>query len=766
MKRKSNRSAKVTAWRSSVGNRFRAWLAPQSRQPRRRRNGLPAGIDPKLPLPVIAAGDLARPIGDLPDGEPIDGLLKYAAYQSGFEVSLGPLSGVIPTPTGRESITLYVDGTSLALTINLEEQPDGTLLPDPVVFSVPANFAGTNPYEYFVTLMWYRVNYGTGASDDSLKVNIGIDTTKPADGGAFLGQLVFPADIVRDGITVDSFAGRDYIEAEVPGYRGEKAADWARQYIATTLDTDPTHYAVIPWDDVPSRVVVRFYRAFIEMLGDGRHAFQVDVFPREENASSLSEPVYLEVRLDDAIDDLAAPGVPAFDDDTGTKLVTELDARGNLVVTVPENPLITEDDFVQILWADETSTLVKIDDPENIQVVVSYAVILAAWLAGNPEGADAIISIAVRYRIFGPDDNLRGTSETHTVEVNLHVAGGIVDPDPGTEPNENLDVLTLESASGKLNLIDLADRGEDATARVPYLSLADDADGDPLPAWTTGDAISIRDPDGNELASHTVEAIDLDPASGYLEVTVPWDELEPLPGGVVKLAWWVETTLTDGTINTNKAPSTAITIQTTDALPGKGTLSEVVLPEMGRNAAGWVDLPDIENGVVIAFPMPVENFDPDTDTITVSIPMYLVGHSGTEAPVLGFGDAIGQNRFELPPPHTMHPADAGDVPEPPGGGEPTRPPVLTPYVLFRLMPERFPTLHGTEWYHSHIKWSITNAVGTGSSPAVGLFVRFDVRGSALPSRAMPSRSGSVHEAAFDDDGTHRFAIKHVERFMR
>jgi hypothetical protein len=766
MKRKSNQLANVAALRPSVGNSFRAWLAPESRRLRRRRNGAPAGIDPNLPLPAVGAGDLARPIADLPGDQPLDGLIKYEAYQNGFEVSLGPLSGVIPTPTGRESITLYVDGTSLELTINLEEEPDGTLLPDPVVFSVPATFAGTTPYDYFITLMWYRVNYGTGASDDSLKVNIGIDTTKPADGGAFIGQLVFPADIIRDGITVDSFAGRDYIEAEVPGYRGEKAADWVRQYVDTTMDTDPSHYAVIPWDNNPDRVVIRFYRAFIESLGDGRRVFQVDVLPREENASSLSEPVYLEVRLDDAIDDLAAPGVPAFDDDTGTKLVTELDARGNLVVTVPENPLITDDDFVQILWGDETSNLIGIDDPENIQVVVSYEAILNAWLAGNSDAADAAVSITVRYRIFGPGDNLRGTSEAHTVEVNLHVAGGIVDPDPGTEPNENLDVLTLESASGKLNLIDLADRGEDATARVPYLSLAEDAGGDPLPAWTIDDVITIRDPDGNVLASHTVAGSDLDPASGYLEVTVPWDELEPLPGGVVELTWWVDTTLTDGTTNTNKAPPTAVTIQTTDALPGRGTLSEVVLPEMGRNSAGWVDLPDVENGVVIAFPMPVENFDPDTDTITVAIPMYLVGHTGTETPIPGFGDAIGENRFELPPPHTVHAADAGDMPEPPGRGEPTRPPVLTPYVLFRLMPDRFPTLHGTEWYHSHIKWSITNAVGTGSSPAVGQLVRFDVRGTTSPTRAIPGPAGAARVSTAGDDSTRELAIRLVERILR
>ncbi|QDE39372.1 hypothetical protein FIV34_09225 [Luteibacter pinisoli] len=742
MKRKSPAPSRPAPYRPDAARRFPICLA--TTKPRRRGRAGIRAEDPSLPLPTVEPSALARPIADLPDGVEPDGLIRLSAYEDGFTVNLGPLASVIPTPTGRESITLYMDGTILQATVNIEEDEDFNFGPDPVDINVPGLLFGPVAIDYYTTRMWYRVNYGTGASSDSRKGPVALDSIPPAPGSAFLGALVFAPEIIRDGITVDSFGANDYIDAEVPGYSGEKPGDHLRPYINGTLDPDQLHYAVIPYENSGPRIRLRFYRSFIESVGDGSWLFQCDAFPREENASPLSDGVRITVSIDDAIPALLEPGVPAYDDDTGINIISENDARNSLVVTVPAQPDITADDFISILWGTTESVRIPIADPANIQVVVGYKTILDAWLASNPDAGDKAQSFDVRYRIYGAANNLRGTSPAHTVEVNLHVGGGVVDPDPGTEPNENLVPLTLVSDSGRFDSIPITDRGKPATARVPWLSRADDGAGDLLPAFGKGDVITVHGPDGSALVSHTVANGDLDPPSGYLEITLPWTTLESIPGGVAEFSYWITTTLGDGTKNDNKSPPKDVEIQTEDALPGRGTLENVILPEMGRVAQGWVDLPDVENGVVFAFPMPVENFNPLTDTIVLSVPMYLVGHNGTETPVAGFGDVEGENRFVLSGNHEIHEADTGPVDEPPGGGTPTRPPVNQPYILFRLLPGRFPTLHGNEWYHSHVTWSITNEVGTGRSPAGGLMVRFDVRGSTetrrAPTKAKPSQA--------------------------
>jgi len=733
MKRMSLRAVRAASTRLLLRKHFRAWLAPGSRRPHRR----PFAIGATIPYEAeVVPPALARLVKDLPEPETPDGLIKADAYQNGFTVRLGAIDALLPSVRGNEIFHLTIG--SFTYTVPLEEDPiSGDLSPDPVEFEIPATFAGTTPYDNVTFNMTWRVEYGAGgSSDNGLPARLTIDTVPPAPGAAIPGALIFSPDIIRNGITSQTFAGKDYIEARVPGYLGEKAGDWLRPYINGEMDTDDTHFTVIPFAD-SGDVMLRFYRSFIESLGDGLWSFQYDAFPREEVASQLSKSVEIAVNLKDALDDLDPPEVPAYDDDPGgSRLIDEADARASVLVRVPSIPGITTADSIEILWGDTvTAGPVRVENPAQIEITLEYAAVLSAWLLENEAADDITVDTDVRYNVYGEEGNLRGTSDPHRVEVNLHVGGGVVDPDPGTEPNENLPPLSTLSNSGNINRITLADSGLDATALVPKQSLLDDGAGGLVPSFGVGDVIRIVAADDTELARHTVTAADLTPPDGDLEITLPWaGGLGDLPGGTTPFAYWIETRAGGGT-NINKSPWTSVVIEDASALPGGGTLPAVIMPERGAppETGDGVALGHIVNGVAIGFPVDITNFNPATDTITISIPMYANRHTGTETPVPGFGDSEGQNRFVLRPPHTVREAESGNVAEPPVG-EPaytTRPPITVPHILFRLEPSRIPERHGSNFYHTHIVWTIENSVGTGTSPtdpAGMLKVTFETRG--------------------------------------
>lgn len=760
MKRMSKRALRRASARVFSRKHFRAWLTPASRRARIR----PYAPSATIPFAArVLAPDLARPVDDLPDGEVEDGLIKANAYAAGFTVQLGTIDDLLGSGArGNEIFHLTIG--ALTYEVALTEDPDSfELIPDPVEFAIPPTFlGGTNPWDNVTFDMTWFVEYGKGGSTDSgLPAKLTVDTTRPGPGGSFLGALKFPEDILKNGITSRTFAGVDYIEATVPGYNGEKSGDWLRPYINGVMDTDPNHFAVVPYEDT-GEITIRFYRGFIEAQGDGAWAFQNDVFPREENPSLLSQAVLISVSLEDALDDLDEPTVPAYDDDpVGSRIIDEADARRSVIVHIPSIAAITNLDSIEILWGDTvTAGPVPVEDPDNIDIEVEYAAVLEAWLEKNADAEDIAVPIDVRYNVYGEENNLRGTSDPHPVEVNLHVAGGIVDPDPGTEPNENLMPLSTLSDSGAVNRITLADSGKDATAKVPKLSRQEDADGDFLPAFGVGDVIRIIAQDDTELTTHTVVEEDLEPPEGDLDITLDWAALAGLPGGTTPFAYWIDTTLAGGGTNTNKSPPTNVVIEDASALPGGGTLPPVIMPERGAppETGDGVALGHIVNGVAIGFPIDIENFDPETDTITLSIPMYANRHTGAETPVPGYGDSVGQNRFVLLPPHTVLPPESGDVAEPPVG-EPsykTRPPITVPHILFRLMPDRFPDLHGATFYHTHVIWTIENSVGVGTSPvdiAGAMKVTFETRGEVTDPSPASASTGVQSTTAGAEDGS-------------
>lgn len=731
MKGKSSHpQGKVSRLRSKPAV-FRAHLAPSSRKHRSLNlASSPTDIGHEL---VVVPAQLAPPITDLPPGERVDNLVLTKAYDDGqgISVSFGsPNDPNLPLSLyGGDKLVLLIDGgetESITLVSADPDDPFSPLSPDPVVFTVPNSSLGPKG-EYRSVSMQYHAFFFGGGDDFGPVQKLSVDNVPPAPDGSFPGKLSFDRDIEDYGITEDSFVtdadGNEYIEAHVPGYTGKKAGDIIHGYIDASVDPKEEDIGLVHFGGgIGDPVDVRFPRDLIEAAGDGVRTFQYDILAREDQRSNLSAASIINVVLKDFIGDLEEPEVPAYDDDAdGDELIDEADARDSLTVVIPTNAKIQVGDSIEVHWGALPVAPVRVEDPADIRIILPYALIQAGWLAGNAAGDDLAVPVEVSYDVWRNRTRV-GISPSHHVEVNLHTAGGVVDPDPGTEPNENLlaPVLRPDSGEASDDSIPIGDTGKDATVRIEKLG----TNGELI--FAKGDRIVVHYGDVG-LPPREIEASDLDDTTEPLEITLPWTVIDTVGAGTQELSYWIERDLADGGFNSTKSPIKDIVVETTDALPGGGTLVVAAMPEVTSNIIGLGALLD---GTPIAIPE-YKNFK-DTDVITLYVPIYPAAHGQTETTIPGYGaaasDADQANRFVLPVPHVMLPAETGDVAEPGApGANPTRPPITVPHIFFRLPVDRVPGLHGPVAFHTHVTYTISNAVGEVTSAARNVII--DPRGA-------------------------------------
>lgn len=751
MKGKSSRPQRMVPRIRSRPVVFRAHLAPSSRKRHSiNLDSSPLALDHEL---VVVPAQLAPPITDLPPDEPVDNLVLTKAYDDGNGISISfgsPNNPDLPVSVyGGDTLTLLIDGVEIQTVTLVPEDPGdpfSPLSPDPVLFTVPNDRLGPAG-EYRSLSMRYRVVFFGGGDDVGPVQKLSVDNVPPAPGGSFPGKLSFDKDIEDYGITEESFVtdddGNEYIEAHVPGYTGKKAGDIIHGYIDAALDPKEEDIGLVHFGGgISDPVDVRFPRDLIESAGDGVRTFQYDILARENQRSGLSAASIINVIIKDFIGDLDEPGVPAYDDDdAGEELIDEADARDNLTVNIPTNAKIQVGDSIELHWGALPVTQVRIEDPADIRIVLPYALVQAGWLAGNATGDDIEVPVEVSYDVWRNRTRV-GTSPSHHVEVNLHTAGGVVDPDPGTEPNENLLAPVLRPKSGEANddSIPFEDSGEDATVRIEKLG-----DNGEL-IFAEDDRVVVHYAD-EVLAAYTIVATDLDDTDEPLEIVLPWSVIDTVGAGTQELSYWIERDLANGGFNSVKSPIKDIVVETTDALPGGGTLVTAVMPEVTGSVIGLAALLD---GTPIAIP-DYKNFK-ETDVITLYVPVYPAAHGATETTIPGYGaadsDADQENRFVLPGPHVMLPAETGDVAEPGGpGAKPTRPPITVPHIFFRLPADRIPGLHGPVAFHTHVTYTISNAIGEVTSAARAVII--DPRGARADA---PAGGIATSSASSKEDG--------------
>ncbi|WP_369929680.1 hypothetical protein [Xanthomonas sp. NCPPB 2632] len=399
-----------------------------------------------------------------------------------------------------------------------------------------------------------------------------IDYTAP--GLPFLGTLEFEEEVKQNGVTPEVLEtdeeGREYLAASVPSYQGLAPGD----VIIGIVNSQEEEVAIIV-GDTDTNIELRFMREFIQDVGDGKLSFLYKVKDRAGNVSLPSAAVELAVLLKGAIDDLATPIVPAYDDDNEAdpvgKLIDEADARadGGVEVQIPVNSAILAGDKIFVLWGSAEVGPVTVTNPSDDPVAVigvPYAAISAEWSDASG-GTDTRSPVEVNYRVVR-DGIVAGTPAIPaTVEVNLYQAGG-VDPEPETPENENFVAPTLTSASDQENQIPPDDFDQDARVSVSFTLT------DRTAAFAVGDIITVIY-GGQSLDPYV---IDEEPAAD-IYIVVPAETIGTVGSGNVNLAYRVARELANGGTNTSVSPTTMVMVSGKDELPGGGTLPAGSVPE-------------------------------------------------------------------------------------------------------------------------------------------------------------------------------------------
>lgn len=647
-----------------------------------------------------------------------------------------------------------------------------TLSPDPIVFDIPRSRLGPEG-EYRSFEMQYSVRY-RGGTDTGPIQRISVDNVRPG-GDSEPQNLVFTADIVANGILPTSFkkeGDKEYIEATIPAtpppnerppYLGLKVGDTITGVINGDGRNEEAEIGVVAAGDTGD-IVVRFYREFIEKVPDGSYDFQYHVTGRELLRSNLSSPVHLRVALRDYIPDLEAPLVPAYDEDEDKQLVTEQDARTGVQVEVPRHPAFTSDHRVSVLWGAYQTARVPVGSASPIVITLPYSAILNDWKTRPPAGgSDKETSTDVSYSVFKVDQPV-GVSPTHTVFVNLHTAGEI-DPDPGTEPHDNLiePVVRPDSGADFDNHIPLRDEYLPASVRISKTGV------DGTPMFQVGDIVTVHYGATTTLAPHTVTAGDLEDTTVPLEITLPWSDIKAGGFGTRSVAYWVERTLANGGANTSKSPSQDVRVDTREGTPGGGELELVILPEFeikDPDPEPVIGRDRLFNGTAIG--IPEYSRRGVNDTIEVFAAMYRgqpFRHQDGEPAVAGFGaeptDADRNNWFTLTD-TSVRPPDDGPVDE---GGGVLRPPITQRHILFQMPGNRFPSIEEGDRgsYHMHIRYRITNDIGpTVSEP---FLVSVDARGDVQRPMARSSGPATLTSVLRDFDTLTR-RLRELEKALK
>jgi hypothetical protein len=753
MKRKSSPASRRVS-RPAVSPRlFLAHLAPKPTDRDVVVNPPLADDGPYTDEATIPAELLAPDLDDRPVAEPRDNLILASAYDGGITIELGPTNPPASNKwgfVGIERVTLFLDGSPYQ-TVTVEpadaENPFGDLKPDPISFNISGEDLG-GPGEYRRIPFYYMVLF-TDGSRSGPQQYVSVDTVAPAPGGSFPGKLRFSDDIMKNGITPGSFEtdddGTEYIKADVPGYVGKKAGDIIRGSIDGKVDPDDGDIGRVAFGEPDGPVAVKFPRSIIEEGGDGIKRFQYKIEGREGLESALSDYLDIPVLIRDFISDLDAPEVPAYDDDDEVeRLIDEQDARDNLTVVIPPNAKSEVGMAVVVHWGGIPSSQVTIVDEADIRIVLDYAIPLAAWLAGNATGDDKDVPAEVTYDIYRDRVKL-GSSKSHEIVANLHTAGGIVDPDPGTDPHDNFTKPVVRPASGASNddSIPIGDADQDATVRIDKRGV------DGKLVFKVGDTVIVHY--GNALLDEReIESTDLDDLMTPLEITLPAGTIKAEGPGEQEVLYWTYRELANGGTNGTQSPSKFILVQTADALPGKGVLEALLMPELRGTAIGMGAIID---GTPVGIPM-YENFSPD-DEIVIYMPVYGAQHSPDEEALPGYGaddEPTGDqaNRFVLRPDQvTITPPEEDQVVEPGGA---SRPGIKVSHIQFRIPADRFPGHHGDLTFHTHLKYRVTNAIG--SVPSKLLPVLIDPRGTrhnSTPAVARTHRIGK-HNATREGRG--------------
>jgi len=560
--------------------------------------------------------DIRLPKAEIVGIFPITNKIPVALADSGVTVEIPWW----PEVTVNHVLRLTVDGNE---TTNIVGSPHTISAPeaaDPTtIFRLALPVANTLD-EGAITVS-YRDTTRTGANPIWPTEGTILVVDRTAPGGEVL-PILLNADatqIIRVLTAADLVADR--FETLVADYDGIELNDRIVPYVIPEGQTTPVFFSgseeIVDEDEVHTNKVRLFFnKSDLEPFGDGTHGFGYQVIDQPGNPSVLSPKAEIQVLLFDVPGGFLEPIVPAYLDGggVGDGVVSYDDARVGVEVQIPAYVTPNIGDVIQVNWGGQLSspyTLVLTDITEDPVATFTLLLPLINLAGSNP-------ALPVFYTVTR--NGLPQRSPVLPVNVDLSVPG---EPDP----ERFLVPITVMGQSGQVNVIDVGDYGQAATATIPSRT----SNTPPVNSFIAGDLVTVL-----------WDGVEVLPGYDVLSTDVGRNLLLPIPAGVI-------TTKGPGLIPVNytirrelvppytppqyatASPlSTLVEVRSSGAYPNDG--NPLPQPEFLRvNADGIIDLVNAANGAPVRCSVDVTNIEA-LDGITLTFRGYDFDFPTTEIP--------------------------------------------------------------------------------------------------------------------------------------
>lgn len=294
---------------------------------------------------VLAPAIVEALLDDIDGGQP--NLLPFEATLAPLRVEIPMWGNSDPSADTPETLILLWNGNEV-------ERRNWTtpVQPGDLFLRIASEYLaeGVQRLEY-----WVQIYNGEGAYGQPLLITI--DKTAPVL-GPDQGALLFPAEIVADGVTVDYLEdNNDEVHAQVPDYRESRVGDvvtwyWDRQPFEFNRVDSCTLYD----EDIGKPLCLTFSGEMIRERGDGARYVHYEVQDRAGNSPAASRPVTLQVNATPVPRVLPWLVVDAANG-VGEQLVLDPEkaVRGDILVSLDPATVIHPGEAVWVQWGEPGS---------------------------------------------------------------------------------------------------------------------------------------------------------------------------------------------------------------------------------------------------------------------------------------------------------------------------------------------------------------------------------------------------------------------------
>lgn len=293
-----------------------------------------ASVNSLLDAPWV---DAALP--DLDGGAP--NLLPLTALLDNLRVEVPMWPESLPLPGLPETLSLYWDG------VRVDSRSWESSVPADELFAhVPREMLTEGRHT-----LHYHVRIFNGEESDSLPIAVTIDRTRPYL-GANEGKLVFPAEVVAEGVTARYLElNGDVLKATVPSYVVPAVGDRIVWYWdQVPFSDDVVAERSLALSDIGQPLLLEFAGEVLRARGDGVRYAYYRVFDRAGNVSDRARPELIDTQATPIPRVLPWPNVPKA---TGTaqtiRLVLDTIAAP-VLVTLPTGAVIYPGEAVSVEW--------------------------------------------------------------------------------------------------------------------------------------------------------------------------------------------------------------------------------------------------------------------------------------------------------------------------------------------------------------------------------------------------------------------------------